>query len=113
MEQIRHRSRAGSGNDPRMMVQNRFLRGLGLVCVISLSALLVISIGTSNLLTERSPALALAINPFNDEARLNTIIAGLARMEADRDADQRGLTSNREPGSAADGVCDRESPEPG
>lgn len=81
--------------------------------MISLSALLVISIGTSNLLTERSPALALAINPFNDEARLNTIIAGLARMEADRDADQRGLTSNREPGSAADGVCDRESPEPG
>lgn len=50
-----------------------------LICATSLSVLLVLCTGISNLLAQRAPDLALAVNPFHAEARLQRIVSRLAR----------------------------------
>lgn len=76
------------------MVQDRFSVRFALACAICLSAPLAIFTGTSNFFQQRAPELSLTFNPFNAEARINHLIAGLSRYQ--RQAGKAGLEEVRQ-----------------
>src|SRR5690554_4129736 len=85
MVQIFRSSPDANAKQSKAKAYGRYWHRLALICAIFLSVPLVLSTGISNFLTERAPDLALAVNPYNQEARIDAILAGLARARTGPD----------------------------